>query len=49
MNGIRNAWNPISTAPTRSSCCARCRRGTPSLGSFPCALNLDCRCHGGKP
>lgn len=26
-------------------CCARCRRGMPSMGVMPCGLNGLCKCH----
>jgi len=29
-------------------CCARCRRGMPSMGVMPCGLGGDCKCHSKK-
>lgn len=26
-------------------CCARCRRGMPSMGVMPCGLGGLCKCH----
>lgn len=41
------ALPPTSPRDSRGFCCAKCRRGTPALGEFPCGFDRLCLCHVG--
>ncbi|GLU91325.1 hypothetical protein [Agromyces sp. NBRC 114283] len=49
VNAFRLAGVPVTDTPDPLECCASCRRGTKSLGEFPCGRDGKCRCHGGRP
>ena len=50
---IKGPDNPLTFIPAPSEpkvepCCARCRRGMPSMGVMPCGFDGKCKCHSKK-